>query len=432
MRLLGDYAHAPFVLVEEGGGEQVAAVLRHVWTTRPSVAIGLGNGVDLWIASSFALQSGDAVAALESEPGAAAMGETRFGGTLLFMDQESLKLSGGLTTTIPTGAQASLVGDGALGISGQLNLSAPSPSITPYGSLGMSYRSPRTYLGAKVASEMRASVGVRVPVSTLVVEAELHLATGIRGGRFFKGQTTPVELLVGARHGLGAFVFGGALGLGLSQGIGVPDLRALVHVGVAVDAGLGAAGTSEMEEPSEGASSGPECALGPEDMDGFQDEDGCADPDNDEDGVPDLDDACPLEGETQNGYRDDDGCPDAVELGPSRIELPAPIRFASGSDELDSDAQALLGLLAATLRDRWEFQYIQIEGHASDDEVQGRRRRARLFDLSERRAEAVRTWLVEQGGMDVGRLNVVGVGTEQPLPDRPPEDNRRVEFRAID
>ncbi|HEY5926091.1 MAG TPA: hypothetical protein VIV11_30605 [Kofleriaceae bacterium] len=37
------------------------------------------------------------------------------------------------------------------------------------------------------------------------------------------------------------------------------------------------------------------CPAEPEDYDGFRDSDGCADPDNDDDGIADVDDACPNE-----------------------------------------------------------------------------------------------------------------------------------------
>ncbi|MFP2913780.1 OmpA family protein, partial [Pyxidicoccus sp. 3LFB2] len=42
-----------------------------------------------------------------------------------------------------------------------------------------------------------------------------------------------------------------------------------------------------------------------EDKDGFQDEDGCPEPDNDNDGVLDGNDKCPL----QSGVQENQGCP---------------------------------------------------------------------------------------------------------------------------
>ncbi len=68
-----------------------------------------------------------------------------------------------------------------------------------------------------------------------------------------------------------------------------------------------------------------QCPLLAEDWDGFQDMDGCPDLDNDQDGIPDVRDQCPNDPETYNGYYDFDGCPDEVApkwIGPSSSDAP--------------------------------------------------------------------------------------------------------------
>ena len=54
--------------------------------------------------------------------------------------------------------------------------------------------------------------------------------------------------------------------------------------------------------------------------------------------------------------------------------------------------------------------------------------------LSQRRAEAVKDWLV-QNGINLGRLTAVGYGEENPtVPNDSPENrakNRRIEFKRI-
>ncbi len=52
------------------------------------------------------------------------------------------------------------------------------------------------------------------------------------------------------------------------------------------------------------------CPMKPEDSDGYQDKDGCPDPDNDGDEIPDAKDKCPNEAEDMDKYKDGDGCPD--------------------------------------------------------------------------------------------------------------------------
>ncbi|MCA9729792.1 MAG: OmpA family protein, partial [Candidatus Eisenbacteria bacterium] len=73
---------------------------------------------------------------------------------------------------------------------------------------------------------------------------------------------------------------------------------------------------------------------------------------------------------------------------------------------------------------------ISVEGHADQ-------RGSSAFNqaLSERRALAVREYLVETGGVDPSRLSAQGFGESRPLDPRPvPEAyalNRRVELRVV-
>jgi len=52
------------------------------------------------------------------------------------------------------------------------------------------------------------------------------------------------------------------------------------------------------------------CPMSPEDLDGYQDSDGCPEFDNDGDGIPDELDGAPDEAEDFDGWEDDDGIPD--------------------------------------------------------------------------------------------------------------------------
>jgi outer membrane protein OmpA-like peptidoglycan-associated protein len=52
------------------------------------------------------------------------------------------------------------------------------------------------------------------------------------------------------------------------------------------------------------------CINEPEDFDGFKDVDGCPDLDNDNDGIYDANDKCPNNTEDMDGFEDSDGCPD--------------------------------------------------------------------------------------------------------------------------
>ncbi|HTR52674.1 MAG TPA: choice-of-anchor D domain-containing protein, partial [Kofleriaceae bacterium] len=153
------------------------------------------------------------------------------------------------------------------------------------------------------------------------------------------------------------------------------------------------------------------CPNDPEDKDGFQDLDGCPDPDNDGDGIPDAQDKCPNEPETINGIQDDDGCPDKgdslVVLSPDRLELLESIQF-SGTRIAKQSFNAL-GQVAATLRAHKEIARIRVTAH-----VQPTSNAAADQDLSDKRATAVRDWLV-QWGIAPARLEARGFGGTKPL-----------------
>ena len=168
-----------------------------------------------------------------------------------------------------------------------------------------------------------------------------------------------------------------------------------------------------------------------EDFDGFQDEDGIPDFDNDDDTIPDIRDKCPNEPETFNDYQDDDGCPDEKPMLPEKgktLILPG-VTFQSGRAALTGDAQQTLDKVDASLRDNTE---IRLEIRGFTDSVGSA---ATNLNLSQRRAEAVKDYLVKKG-IQFGRLRAIGYGEANPVaPNDTPEGrakNRRIEFILIE
>ena len=99
-------------------------------------------------------------------------------------------------------------------------------------------------------------------------------------------------------------------GVGITNGLAVPDFRALAGVRYAFDVpGRGGQRDADGDGVADGAD---KCASEAEDRDGFEDADGCPEPDNDRDGVPDDDDECPDFAEEPGGDRD--GCPDKARV----------------------------------------------------------------------------------------------------------------------
>ncbi len=180
-----------------------------------------------------------------------------------------------------------------------------------------------------------------------------------------------------------------------------------------------------------------QCPSAVEDHDGFQDDDGCPDLDDDGDGISDSEDRCPRAPETLNGYEDDDGCPDEVpeitapiEFRGDQLRLQQRVYFGVERVRVPPTVMPILTALARFLNAHPEVQRLRIEGHSDD---RGTRRHG--FDLSLRRALAVKAYLVDQG-VDASRLEAVGYGDMRPLGTFHDEvtraGNRRIEFIIVD
>ena len=175
------------------------------------------------------------------------------------------------------------------------------------------------------------------------------------------------------------------------------------------------------------------CSDLAEDFDGFEDNDGCPDLDNDGDGILDRDDKCPNELETVNQYQDDDGCPDEVPeqtpLGKAGEKVVFPgIQFRSGSAEIDPSSYPVLDEVVRLLKENPEIE-VEIRGHTDNTGSYAFNMR-----LSQRRAEAVRLYLIQRG-IAPHRLRAVGYGPKEPIASNDtPEGralNRRIEFVRI-
>jgi OmpA-OmpF porin, OOP family len=148
--------------------------------------------------------------------------------------------------------------------------------------------------------------------------------------------------------------------------------------------------------------------------------DGCEpDVDADDDSVANNVDACP---DTPRGTRTDArGC----ELR-QEIRLPL-VMFAYGSDRLMPEASTTLDEAIATLRMNPDVR-VEVAGHTD-----ARGADAYNLDLSQRRAEAVRRYLIEKGVTNV--LTARGYGEREPIADNMTEagraENRRVVLRIL-
>jgi outer membrane protein OmpA-like peptidoglycan-associated protein len=173
------------------------------------------------------------------------------------------------------------------------------------------------------------------------------------------------------------------------------------------------------------------CPLVAEDKDGFEDEDGCPDLDNDRDRILDKDDRCPNEPETYNGLDDQDGCPDRgrVVVTDTAIEILDVVYFEYNKAVIQRRSYDILDAVAATMQGNPSIELIEIQGHTDE-----RGDDAYNLDLSDRRAKSVEKYLADKG-VDPKRLTAHGYGETQPLDRRSNEaawsKNRRVAFLIL-
>ena len=157
---------------------------------------------------------------------------------------------------------------------------------------------------------------------------------------------------------------------------------------------------------------------------------GCPSPDRDHDTVPDATDACPDVVGAPSIEPRRNGCPGLVEVRNGMIVILQPVFFATNRDRILAPSFRVLSAVVAALRAQPEIRRIGVEGHTDNvgrDEAN--------LALSQRRAQAVATWLTRHG-VDAARVEARGLGASRPIV---PNDsasgraaNRRVEFHILD
>ncbi len=242
---------------------------------------------------------------------------------------------------------------------------------------------------------------------------------------------------------------------GLTNGWGTPDFR--VFAGILYSPPAKTVPQGPEDRDGDGiADDKDNCPDKAEDKDNFEDQDGCPDPDNDHDGVCDPNetiqsnlkayqcrgkDACPDKAETINGIKDDDGCPEkakaTVRVVGKKIEILKKVYFKTNKATIMKRSYPILRAVAAILRANPQVKLVRVEGHTDE-----RGKAARNLDLSQRRAEAVKQFLVD-AGIAPERLQAKGYGEDRPIQPNCSKlrgrrrrkacwsKNRRVEFQIL-
>jgi outer membrane protein OmpA-like peptidoglycan-associated protein len=174
------------------------------------------------------------------------------------------------------------------------------------------------------------------------------------------------------------------------------------------------------------------CPVPDTDKDGVNDEEdkcptvaglaryaGCPIPDTDGDGVNDEEDKCPNEAGVASNF----GCPD---MSKQLIDAARSFYFQTGTAKLANVARAKskVGPLLELLK-KYPNMHIDIEGHTDNtgtDKINN--------PLSQKRADAVKNYLVKQG-IAADRLTSTGYGSTRPIADNKSKEGRGVNRRTV-
>lgn len=524
-----DYAHQPLVLAKSNQDPE-GAIVGHRFVAHAVGALGLGDRFELFLHVPVALvQRGDqpSLGAIQFEdPSGASIAALRVGGSvrLLGEDRSPFQLGAFLALAIPTGSDDKLSADKGVPVEGRLTLAQHWEKWTFGANAGVRYRPEANYGTVRVGTEAPFTLGGYFRATeNLTGIGELNGALGFRAKQAFKSEGTPLELLLGARYTTAIkLVLTGAVGVGLTQAAGIPDVRVIAQLGYPparppllppdrdkdgilddqdrcpdaaedADGFQDEDGCPDPDNDADGILDGQDhCPVDAEDVDGFEDQDGCPDPDNDKDGILDAVDECPTAAEDTDGFQDQDGCPDldndqdsipdkndacvdeaedfdgfadqdgcpepdndkdglldaedkcpnlpgpketngcpsAVRIDRSQIRILERIEFETNRAEIRPESLGIIDQVRSALEVNPQIRRIRIEGHTD-----ARGPDAKNLKLSQRRAEAVMKYLIDEG-LDPARLEAKGWGEEHPLVANDGEanwqTNRRVEFHIVD
>ncbi len=157
---------------------------------------------------------------------------------------------------------------------------------------------------------------------------------------------------------------------------------------------------------------------------------GCPAPDRDRDTVPDFKDACPDQPGAPHPDPKKNGCPSLVQIADGKLVILRPVFFATNRDLILPQSFPVLQAVTDALLASPHIKKVSIEGHTDN-----RGRAAYNVDLSNRRAQSVRRWLVSHSIAE-DRVSAVGFGPNRPIADNTSEKgrakNRRVDFVIVD
>ncbi|MEP7127008.1 MAG: hypothetical protein ABJE95_39110 [Byssovorax sp.] len=332
------YAFRPITLRDPTTRAVAFDVIRHQVTGDVTASLGLFHrfalGVDLPV---LVYQSGDSPTdASRRALGDALLPAQAMGDLALVVKATILKPTsgdlGGFALaaherfTLPTGDEASFMGEGVVTSETRLLAEYGLAALSFHAALGLKLRGDSARFAcesipgagtksdtcpSRFGHELPFGLGVSFRPQVLGIDPKGHWTWYLEShghlpvspvSPFQSAAASSFQLGVGARYALRDVSILAGLETGPTGGVGDPPVRAVLGVGWA---------PRLHDQDGDGIEDDvDQCRELPEDKDGFQDEDGCPDGDNDDDGVPDKADKCPNVKEDEDGFQDEDGCPD--------------------------------------------------------------------------------------------------------------------------
>jgi OmpA-OmpF porin, OOP family len=478
--ILADFAHSPLVLYSTIDDREVGPIVSARLNLRLQVAFSLASRLLIELEAPFAvLNSGDSPVSPRgtrfASPAGAAAGDLRVGARLRLFSAAGDRLHLALASALwlPTGRRAEYTGDGkvratVMGIAG----GRLRDRVLWTSNLGFRARRETVLANNVVAKEvfLAAAAGLLLASSRVLVGPEVW-ATGPLTDRadFLAARSSAAEGLLGVHYRGQSVRLGVAAGTGFTQAMGTPDAR-LVARFVYSPADPEPPRPVPVSAPPTPTDRDGDTILDPDDAcplvpgvrhddprkngcpeDSDRDGDGVLDaedacqfvagvrdpdpkkngcpPDRDGDGIVDAEDACPREKGPPDPDPSKNGCPTLVRVTDREIVILKKIHFEFRKARIMPDSSELLAQVAQVLKEHPEIGQVAIEGHT--DALGAAEFNLRL---SQQRADAVRTWLVD-AGVEAGRLQAKGLGETRPIASNETEEgrerNRRVEFLIL-
>jgi len=241
--IVGDYAYRPLVVTDSNGNVKDAIVndefvvhLGASFVLWERLRLGLDVPLQLYADGTSTTIGATTYAAPSS---AVSFGDIRLGADVRLVGeyQSPFSLALGLNLYLPTGSQGSYAGDGGVRVTPHALVAGELGPFVYGAKLGIDINSnSQEFAGSPVGTELQygVSAGIRVADKRLVIGPEIFGGTVVAGGSTsgaFKSKSTPVDGILGFHYTFAeTFRVGGGVGLGLTEGYGSPEARGVASL----------------------------------------------------------------------------------------------------------------------------------------------------------------------------------------------------------